>query len=319
MSLRNYIGSKAITLCFIAIGALILAGFMALCGVKNELILLSELLLFLITLLWLFFSYYFEVKKVKKLKALADGVEEKYLIGETMKKPKGLLEREYYEIMKTISRSAIGVAEQALRDKEDYCAYVESWIHEIKTPLTACSLILANGADTRKLRRELKNADNLTENILYYARMRGAQKDLKIRQVNVRKVMDEAVSSQMELLTAAKIGVNVEGYFIVYTDDKSLLFILKQLLINCAKYCGGCHIEMTAKDGRISVKDNGIGIPSYEIKRVTERGFTGTNGRRLGNSTGMGLYIVSELCKNLEIGLTIESEQGVYTQITLSF
>lgn len=73
-----------------------------------------------------------------------------------MKKPKGLLEREYYEIMKTISRSAIGVAEQALRDKEDYCAYVESWIHEIKTPLTACSLILANGADTRKLRRELK-------------------------------------------------------------------------------------------------------------------------------------------------------------------
>lgn len=81
--------------------------------------------------------------------------------------------------MKTISRSAIGVAEQALRDKEDYCAYVESWIHEIKTPLTACSLILANGADTRKLRRELKNADNLTENILYYARMRGAQKVLR--------------------------------------------------------------------------------------------------------------------------------------------
>ena len=70
-------------------------------------------------------------------------------------------------------------------------------------------------------------------------------------------------------------------------------------------------------------KDNGPGIPSQELKRVTERGFTGSAGR--GNapcsahSTGMGLYIVSQLCQkmNIEIGLT--SKEGQFTRFTFKF
>jgi len=209
--------------------------------------------------------------------------------------------------------------EQAQREKNEYCSYVESWIHEIKTPLTACSLILANGGDARRLKRELKRADNLTESILYYARMRSIEKDTQIREIRVAKVMDEAVKSQMELLIAAGISVEVQGDFSVHTDGKSLEFILKQLLINCAKYCPGCHVTMTAENGVITVQDNGIGIPAHELRRVTERGFTGTNGRRLGGSTGMGLYIVSELCRQLGITMEIESELSKYTRIRLSF
>lgn len=137
----------------------------------------------------------------------------------------------------SLPRSAVGVAEGAIREKDEYCDYVESWIHEIKTPLTACSLILANGGDGRKLKTELKRADNLTENILYYARMRSAEKDTQIKKVRVSDVIDEAIKSQMELLIAAKISVETLGDFEVYTDSKALCFILKQLLINCAKYC----------------------------------------------------------------------------------
>ncbi|HBV52829.1 MAG TPA: sensor histidine kinase, partial [Clostridiales bacterium] len=73
------------------------------------------------------------------------------------------------------------------------------------------------------------------------------------------------------------------------TDAKALCFIIKQLLINAAKYCPGCKIEITAEHGRITVRDNGVGIPSHELRRVTERGFTGSAGRRQGGSTGMGL------------------------------
>ena len=55
----------------------------------------------------------------------------------------------------------------------------------------------------------------------------------------------------MELLIAAGISVEIEGDFTVYTDGKTLAFILKQLLINCAKYCTGCHIVITAEKGVI--------------------------------------------------------------------
>ena len=123
----------------------------------------------------------------------------------------------------------------------------------------------------------------------------------------------------MELLIAAKIRVEVNGDFTVRTDSKSLCFILKQLFINCAKYCPACTIQITAEKGIISVKDNGPGIPSHEVPRVLKRGFTGSNGKKLGGSTGMGLYIVHELCKRLDIGLEIKSMQGRGTEAILTF
>lgn len=65
--------------------------------------------------------------------------------------------------------------------------------------------------------------------------------------------------------------------------------------------------------------DNGPGIPAHELNRVTERGFTGTAGRNRGQSTGMGLYIVSELCKILNIGLEISSEEHCFTRFIFHF
>ena len=47
----------------------------------------------------------------------------------------------------------------------------------------------------------------------------------------------------MEFLIAEDIGVSVDGETAVYTDFKLLVFILKQLLINCAKYCSGCQFD----------------------------------------------------------------------------
>lgn len=319
MRFGDYFASKAVTLCFLGLGALLLAIFMSVSGTGADMLVLAVCFLLLLTLGWLLSGFFLACRRLAKLERISQELKDKYLLGELLPPPAGAVERQYFEIMKTVSRSAIGLAEQARREKEDYCDYVESWIHEIKTPLTACSLILANGADPRKLKRELTRADNLTESILYYARMRTAEKDTQIRVCHVAEVIDEAVKSQMELLIAAHISVQVSGDFPVHTDSKSLCFILKQLLINCAKYCPACRVTMTAANGTITVEDNGAGIPRHELARVTDRGFTGTNGRKFGGSTGMGLYIVRELCTRLGIALEIDSEAGWYTRVMLRF
>ena len=319
MRFWEYIGYKVVTLCFWGIGSLALAAFMAVSGVDGRVTGMMVGLLLLIILSWLISSYLWDRSRIQKLKRLMQDLPDRYLLGEVLPPPANVMEREYFSVMQVVSRCAVGITEQALRDKEDYCSYVESWVHEIKTPLTACSLILANGGDIRKLKRELKRADNLTENILYYARMRTADRDRQIRKMSAAAVMNEAVRSQMELLTAAGVSVDIEGDFAVYSDEKAVEFMLRQMLINAAKYCPGCHIEMTADGGTISVKDNGIGIPSHELRRVTERGFTGTNGRNLGAGTGMGLYIVHELCQKMGIALSVDSVQGKYTCLSLNF
>ncbi|MCI9143891.1 MAG: HAMP domain-containing histidine kinase [Lachnospiraceae bacterium] len=369
--------SRAVTLCFLAIGGILIAGILAAAGTEGTLIAILEAACLVTVLLWLAVSGLLEWKRFAELEKLVEGltIPERYLLGEMLPKPVNDMEKRYFQVMREVSRSAIGLVEQARREKEEYCDYVESWIHEMKTPLTACTLILdgaisrdnmqscdsvpscdtegekstetefMEGAfeekpdigawlyerqtDLRKLRRELKRADNLTESILYYARLRTAEKDVKIREFSVGESVGEAVRSQMELLIGAGISVETEGDFTVHSDEKSLCFILKQLLINCAKYCPGCHIRIRAEEGVISVRDNGPGIPAHELHRVTERGFTGSRRKdaalgsgstRAGSGgTGMGLYIVKELCDRLGITMEITSKEGEFTCVTLEY
>lgn len=319
MKFGEYLSSKITILCFLGMAGVLFGVSAAIADMGLHGILLLAVVYLFIIIIWLTIDFGIEKKKIKRLERLVKELPEKYLLGEILPVPSNPRERRYYQIMKEISRSAVGMAEQSRREKEEYCDYVESWIHEIKTPLTACSLILSNGSDVRKLKTELKRADNLTESILYYARMRTAEKDMQIKQFHIAEIYEEAVKSQMELLMAAKIRVETYGDFEVYSDPKTFGFILKQLLINCAKYCPGCLIKINAGERAVTVEDNGIGIPFHDLRRVTDRGFTGTNGRRLGGSTGMGLYIVRELCERLDIEMQIESVEGEYTKIKLSF
>lgn len=319
MKFKEYAASKAVTLCFLGIAALLFFIVSAFSDISSQLLTCFTVFYLLLIFSWLAVSYCIEQRKIKKLEELIQNLPEKYLLGEILPIPSSAVEQQYFGVMKEISRSAIGAVETSRCEMTAYCNYVESWIHEIKTPLTACSLILSNDANPAKIKAELKRADNLTETILYYARLRTLEKDTKIKTFSASQIIDEAVKSEMELLIATKIRIEANGDFTIHSDSKSLCFILKQLFINCAKYCPACTIQITAEEGVIRIKDNGPGIPSHEIPRVLERGFTGINGKKLGGSTGMGLYIVRELCRRLDIGLEIKSILGQGTEVILTF
>ena len=319
MSFWDYLESKTISLCLGGIGLLYLTLIVWLCGLPLSLLLIFAFSGVFVLLICMVLSWRRTDRRLRMLKSKIDSMLETYLIGETLPRPKDVVELQYYLLMQEISRSAIGAVEQAQAEKQDYCDDVERWVHEIKTPLTACNLILANGADPVKLRRELRRADNLTETILTYARLRTAEKDTQISLTDLRGLCDKAIREEMELLIAADISISVEGEASVYTDPKLLVFILKQLLINCAKYCPGCQIQISLEQGCLRFEDNGPGLPAHELQRVTERGFTGSAGRKQGQSTGMGLYIVRRLCENLNIGLALASEEGRYTRFTFRF
>ncbi|MGN0402434.1 MAG: sensor histidine kinase, partial [Acetatifactor sp.] len=294
MSFWDYMQSKAISLCVGGIGIFYLTLIVWLCGLPFSLLFILLTSGLLVLFLYMVFSWKRAEKRLEMLKSRLEAMQEKYLIGETLPRPRDSVELQYYLLMQEISRSAIGAVEQAREEKQDYYDYVESWVHEIKTPLTACSLILSNGGNPSKLRRELRRADNLTETILTYAKLRTVEKDTQISLVDLRIACDQAVREEMELLINAGIAVSISGEGHVYTDAKLLVFILKQLLINCAKYCPDCQIRIELGENSLCFEDNGPGIPSHELHRITERGFSGMAGRKQGQSTGMGLYIVSQ-------------------------
>ena len=154
MSLRDYISAKAVPLCAAGIGGLYLVLVSYLCGVPRALLRILLLSGIFVLLLGMLLGWRRADRRLRMLKNRLDALPEKHLIGETLARPRDPVELEYYLLMKEISRSAIGAVEQARTEKQDYFDYVERWVHEIKTPLTACSLILANGAEPGKLRRK---------------------------------------------------------------------------------------------------------------------------------------------------------------------
>ena len=116
---------------------------------------------------------------------------------------------------------------------------------------------------------------------------------------------------------------NATGY-IIYTDEKWLMFILSQIVQNSIKYFDKQENRLTiySQDNGTNIllviEDNGCGIKESDLSRVFEKGFTGSN-RTKTNATGMGLYLSKKLCNRLGLKLNIASEEKEYTKLTLTF
>ena len=71
---------------------------------------------------------------------------------------------------------------------------------------------------------------------------------------------------------------------------------------------------------RLCVEDNGEGIKECDIRRIFEKGYTGSNyhnGRY--KSTGMGLYMASVILERLGHEIRVESEYGRGTRFMITF
>ncbi len=99
----------------------------------------------------------------------------------------------------------------------------------------------------------------------------------------------------------------------LYTDATALETVLKNLLDNSVKYSEApVAVSITAeREGggfAIEVVDRGIGIPSKHLKRVFERFYrVPTEAVHSRRGTGLGLFVVSSLVKNMGGRLTAYS------------
>lgn len=225
-----------------------------------------------------------------------------------------------------VARDRADQVAAARRDNREYREYVETWVHEIKTPMASARLLLANhpGELSDALEDELFRLEEHVEQALYYARSGAAEQDYLVRELSLSAVVRAALRRQARPLIAAGFRVEpVEWDAAVYTDGKWLEFILGQLISNAVKYRGKnpvlsfrCREE--EQSVILTVADNGVGIPPEDLPRIFEKGFTGQNGRRLSRrSTGLGLYLCRKLCRRLGMELTAMSEPEQGTEMKL--
>ena len=210
----------------------------------------------------------------------------------------------------------------------DYREYIETWVHEIKTPIASTKLIIENNQNevTNKIDFQMDKIEGFVEQVLYYSRSNNVSKDYIIKQINLDNVVRNVVKRNYRDFIHKKIKLDIKDINeIVYSDGKWIEFIINQIIGNSIKYSSSkepmISIYSVKKDNSVMliIEDNGVGIVDKDINRVFEKGFTGENGRRFSKSTGMGLYLCEKLCSKLGLKISIDSEVNKGTKVTIIF
>lgn len=264
--------------------------------------------------------------ELEKLLQETYALKQRYLIAEVMKEPRRADDKVFYQMLRLAQRSMLEEVEEVHRQQLEYQEYVEQWVHEIKTPLTAMKLLCENqpGPSSRPMLAELEKTRRCTEQALYYARSAHTQADYTVHEVPLSAIVHAAIGDNKYLLREKNVALCLDGLELtVYTDEKWVRFILGQLIANAVQYCNAqptlsFYARREESQIRLTIQDNGLGIPEEELPRVFDKGFTGRNGRLRSGATGLGLYLCKQLCIKLGIGLTLSSDE-TGTQVHLLF
>lgn len=342
MSLLAFLRSHAVrVVCSVLVLAL-LAAMLPVVGVERaamELVVLLVAVLELVGLLW---EWLRGRSFMRSLAGLAGGEEDALDAVDTIPEPEYPEGELAWDALQSVAQASRRRSAGLEQEMQEYRRYVELWVHEIKTPLAAMNLTLANARseDARALSREVARVEADVENALYYARSTSVAEDYLLRRCDLAKLVRDAAKSRARSLIEAHVAIDVAGLegekdLWVYCDPKWMTFILGQLIDNAVR-----HRAVPERDGRaaqlrfsasvegagsanehvvLRVEDNGCGIPQADLGRIFERGFTGSNGRTHERSTGMGLYLVRTLCEKMGLAVGARSAVGEGTGIDITF
>lgn len=185
-----------------------------------------------------------------------------------------------------------------------------AWIsHDLRTPLAGMRAMIEALQDRvapdpqrylDQLHHEVDRMSAMVDDLLALSRLQSGALSMDLVDLDVRDVVSDALASTEPLARAA--GVHVEGKadasLIVRADGRALARALDNLLANGIRHTpSGGTVEVVARregsDVVVSVTDECGGIPSDELARVFDPGWSGSAARSPGDGAGLGLAVVS--------------------------
>ncbi len=218
--------------------------------------------------------------------------------------------------------------------------FLSQWIHNMKTPVSVIDLLMQrmNQGDVsseegfQSIKEENKKLLEHLDTILNMVRLEDFAKDYIPEPINIEEQLKEIINKQKNQFiyqhVFPKIIAEQDGIRIL-SDRKWNELLISQLISNGIKYSATDHKEakhlyfmIEKKENQmitLTIKDEGIGIPEYDLGKVFDAFFTGENGRKDYSSSGIGLYFCKEICRRLGHSITITSKVGEGTSVTISY
>ena len=222
---------------------------------------------------------------------------------------------------------------QAERLRREFTANVS---HELKTPLHSimgAAELLQDGLVKKedqqrflgRIRSEAGRLVALVDDVIDLSRMDEGE-SFPRQQTDLLQLARDVAGDLAPAAEKRGIAVNVSGAGGTVNGVRQLLWeIVWNLCDNAVKYGreGGkaeVNVSPTAGDVAISVADDGIGIPAEHRARVFERFYrVDKSHSRATGGTGLGLSIVKHAAQYHNADISLESEEGRGTKITVTF
>jgi signal transduction histidine kinase len=211
-------------------------------------------------------------------------------------------------------RQSLARAEEAVATRDEFLSVAS---HELKTPLTPLSIklqtlqreLLAQAPMPNRERslshlevaqRQVKKLVELVDDLLDVSRIGAGLLELHPTRVDLAALVREVVRRFEP--EAAKVGCALEleapSPVMGWVDPRRFEHVLDNLLSNALKYGSGkpvqVRLEALGPHARLTVRDQGIGIPAGAIERIFHRFERAVSGRHYGG-LGLGLYITRRI------------------------
>jgi len=219
-----------------------------------------------------------------------------------------------------------------------HLAFMNLWVHQMKTPVSAISLIAqraarqepeAAAAAMAAVDEEAARLVDGLELVLNMARLQDFALDYRIEPVALDVLLAQLVNQRKRQFIRAAIFPELAAEPVtVLTDAKWIGFVIDQIIGNALKYGAQSgkagqrlRLTLTAADRTVTltIADQGPGIPPQDLPRVFDAFFTGENGRRYADATGIGLWLVKRVLDQLGHTIGITAVEGEGTTVTLAF
>lgn len=296
----------------------------------NIMIFLIILAIIISLLAGMFISKRF-VNKLKKLRDTMEEIKEKGISNRVEINNK----KDEFDKVNIVFNSMMDEVEKTFNAQKQF---VQDASHELRTPLTIIKGHLKmldrwgkNDKETldKSIKVSLNEVERLTKLVNDLLQLSKVENELvvsnNIEQVNILKVVNEVVYDFEIISKNIKFTYDIEDNLNLYMLPEHLKQIFIIFIDNSIKYCDKDekHIEIKVfKDKnniKISIKDNGIGIPKEEIPKITDKFYRVDKSRKYNNSFGIGLSIAIQIIKLYNGRLDIESDLGKGTKIIITF
>ncbi|MBW3496600.1 HAMP domain-containing sensor histidine kinase [Bacillus sp. FDAARGOS_1420] len=213
--------------------------------------------------------------------------------------------------------------------QKEHLIFMNQWVHQMKTPVSVVALITQeeHGEAFESIAEEIDRMKCGLEMVLHMARLETFEQDFHVERVSLKTLAQEVIDENKRFFIRNYVypKVKIAQDYIVETDRKWLGFMTNQILSNAIKYSAGSRTDITIAVWKteqsifFEIQDQGVGISKEDLPRVFRPFYTGGNGRKFKESTGMGLYLVKNITEKLHHEIEIESEVGIGTRIQIIF